>query len=151
MPVEVPVSIVQLSNDDSGREYELRINLSDTVGKEERSANEYEWDRFIIGRFRVESDRISMVDSYSVRGLFHGEKVIVCQEDDHADVLEKNEEGIHYMIEVKGDECMFNTYEVWGDTTYYELQLWKKGKGLVYYKSGWGGREKPYRNHSKRL
>ena len=119
------------------------------------------WDQIPSGRenlgyFYVTRDKIyklsdyepfsdkktaEVIDSISKdESAFLGQCQLVCQ--DKATQAAADKEGWYEYIEVEGDKRRFRNYNDGGGTTWYERIVWQKGKGLIYYRSGYGsGRE----------
>lgn len=68
------------------------------------------------------------------------ESDIVCQEEKIESSFEEKEEGIYFSVLKKGDQITYSCLELNpnGETNYYENFVWKDGKGLIEYTSGFG-------------
>lgn len=74
--------------------------------------------------------------------LISGEYVVlvVCQNDDLEESLEKEEEGEHHYITHQGNTCESHYYLVnpGGNVVgFWEHFYWEKGKGMIHYRSGY--------------
>lgn len=70
---------------------------------------------------------------------FFEECMIVCNEDGTENIADEN--GWHEFVEVDGKRRIFHMYNDYrGGTKEYQTIIWEKGKGIVYYKNGAGGR-----------
>ena len=100
---------------------------------------------FNLGYFYVEGDKIYKINSTSVsKEMLKNNKellydsVIVCQNKEVVDELDESEAGIHEYILLYGDTCEYKYYNNQVETGYYENIIWKRGVGLVSYRSGYG-------------
>lgn len=113
--------------------YELKLDEIDDIPD----------DRLTLGYFYVQEDKIYKIDTY----YFDKQKTIaellldsavVCQENELEDDLDEDEKGWHQYIKIDGSIREYHAWNNLVETGYYEAFTWEKGKGLVYYRSGFG-------------
>lgn len=132
---EIKLNITRMFNLKDGILYELRLEPIEGVP----------FERLSLGYFYVLKDRIykinatqSEIDQFKKSGKIPKNNVIVCQDKEIKDPLNKDEPGLHYYLEVKGDIRGYHSYNNQVSTGYYESFVWEKNKGLVNYRSGYG-------------
>lgn len=132
---EVKLNIVELVNLKNGKLYELRLQDVEGVPDE----------RLSFGYFYVEKDKIYKMEpaKENIDVLKAGEElpngsVVVCQDEEIKDSLEKDEPGWHYYLEISGDRREYHAYNNQVSSGYYESFIWEKNKGLIGYRSGYG-------------
>ena len=130
LPSEVELLVIELSRFESGVLYELKINYEENFASRDYNG----WDRFHIGYFYVEEDKITMIRHSDVLE----ERKVVCQEEEKEDVLNKDEKGWHEYILADDNRREYQGYNNLTETGFYETFVWEKGKGLVEYRSGFG-------------
>ena len=146
------LNIVHLKNFKNGTLYVLYL---DKLQVEEQ------WDQIPAGRenlgyFYVTKDKIYKLSDYNAvseketanvidsisknEKQFIGQCQLVCQ--DKATNETPDKDGWYQFIEAEGEKRTFRHYNDGGGSTWYERMEWQKGKGLIYYRSGFGaGRE----------
>lgn len=64
---------------------------------------------------------------------------VICQSEPIVDKLAEEEVGIHVDITKKGNKIFYNRCDIQqnGERGFYESFVWKKGKGLIKYRSGY--------------
>lgn len=98
-----------------------------------------------LGYFYVRQDTIYKINptQADLNQLLAGEELpkdslLVCQNEAIQDTLEEDEKGFHQYLDVNGDRREFHSYNNQVETGYYESYIWEKGKGLIYFKNGFG-------------
>ena len=142
IPNEVDLLITKVSNFENGTLYELRIDCSEDFP----CRNYPERDRFHLGYFYVQKDRILMIRKPNINlgnlktgaDILNNKYTIVCHDEGMEDKLEKNEKGWHERILINGNKREYYLSNTQVETGYYERFIWEEGKGLVEYKSGLG-------------
>jgi hypothetical protein len=132
---DVKLNITELADLINGSLYELK--LDSVLGVPD--------DRISLGHFYVQDDRIYKIEpteenlsTLKAGGELPEGSVIVCQDEEIKDVLSEDEPGFHHWLEVHGDKREYRSYNNQAASGYYESFTWEKGKGLVYYRSGYG-------------
>ena len=146
------LNIIHLENFKNGTLYVLlldRLRVSDPM-------DQLPAGRQNLGYFYVTKDKIYKMSDYEtfsaakhtevINSISKNEKdfikkcQLVCQDKATADKPDKD--GWHEYIEVEGDKRRFRQYNDGGGSTWYERIVWQKGKGIIFYRSGYGsGRE----------
>lgn len=140
LPNEVELLITEVLSYENGIMYELKINYSEDF----RGRNYYGWDRFHLGYFYVQKDKIYLIQDQNVFDSIKTEEdiinsgIIVCQEEEMKDALNENEGGWHEYILVNGNQREYYGYNSLSETGFYEMFIWEQGKGLIEYKCGFG-------------
>lgn len=140
LPAEMELSINELLHFDNGTLYELKLNYDETFN----GRDYYGWDRFHLGYFYVQEDKIYLIREAGVIEHIQTEAdilsqgTIVCQQEELKDTLEEEEKGLHEFITLNDNQCEYHSYNNLTETGFYETFVWEKGKGLVRYKSGFG-------------
>ncbi len=132
---DVELNINELAILKDGELYELKLDSIDGVP----------YDRLSLGYFYVQKDKIYKLETNKENfsklrtsaELLIG-SVVVCQDREIKDTLDKEKHGFHHYIEVNGDKREYHSYNDQVSTGYYESFTWEKGKGLVSYRSGYG-------------
>ena len=147
---ETTVSFSAVAEYENGTLYAMNIE----EGSGEWSP-EYFQDRIPVYLYVMEDKiyRIFMLDEdvetvKNEADLISGEfgVLVVCQNDDLVDSLEKEEEGEHHSITHQGNTCESHFYPVNVDGNvmgFWEAFYWEKGKGLVHYRSGYAAARDP--------
>lgn len=132
---DVKLNINELANLKNGKLYELKLDSIEGVPN----------DRLSLGYFYVQKDKIYKIEptEENLSKLKTSEElpdssVIVCQDKEIKDTLDKDEPGFHHYLEVNGDKREYHSYNNQVSTGYYESFTWEKGKGLINYRSGYG-------------
>lgn len=132
---EVKLQISEMSNLNNGKLYELKLVSIEGVPNE----------RLSLGYFYVQKDKIYKIEptEENLNKLKTSEEVpnssaIVCQDKELKDILNKDEAGWHYYIDVNGDKREYHSYNNKVSTGYYESFIWEKNKGLINCRSGYG-------------
>ncbi|WP_156456271.1 hypothetical protein [Abyssisolibacter fermentans] len=136
---EVRLNIKLIEKLKNGRLFELYLDPLDGVPEE----------RLCIGYFYVLKEKIYKIkpteenlDMIKSKGTLPEDSIIVCQNTELPDDLEKEEKGFHHYIVVNDDEIEYHSYNNLVTTGYYESYTWKKDVGLICYQKGYGaGRE----------
>ena len=148
------LDIVELETFENGILYTLELEQLDV----DDPLDELGWGRQYVGYFYVTDDAVyyrstATMDGYNnkekreiIRMIKTDEKefcekesCIVCCEDGTSDITD--ELGYHAFVEVKGDRRVFRYYnDYYFGSKDYMLMEWEKGKGLVYYIHGNGGK-----------
>lgn len=129
-----------------GELYELQCN----------SGNSDFYNRLDMTYFYVNKNEIYIINnnnknSDKIRdGLMPDDSKLVCSNESYSDQLNPNEKGQHYYIEKKENICEYHFWDNSVESGYYEKMIWEKGKGLIYYQSGYGaGRQEVTYNIEK--
>lgn len=162
VPGEMGLLVTHVASYPDGNLYELRLDYN-----EEFTCRSYDGcDRRHLGYFYVEEDsvyRVRVIDegfkaSFDTSDTADGTAVItqnddittwseqdlkskgtiVCSNRDIDDRIEKEEQGFHEVIETDGNCSMYQSWYNRVETDFYERFTWERGKGLVYYESGYG-------------
>lgn len=122
-----------------GKLYELKYD----------SENSDFYNRFDTMYFYVNKNEIYKINNNNLNsdkirnGLMPNDSKLVCSNESYADQLNPNEKGQHYYIEINENICEYHFWDNSVESGYYEKMIWEKGKGLIYYQSGYGaGRQK---------
>jgi hypothetical protein len=140
LPNEMELLVTEVLNFENGILYELRLDYD----KDFDNRHLFGWDRFQLGYFYVQKDKIIMIRGINVLDKIKSEEDIfkecniVCQEKEHNDALGENEKGWHEYILADGNRREYHGYNTLTETGFYEMFIWEEGKGLVEYKSGFG-------------
>ncbi len=132
---DVRLNINELANLKYGKLYELKLDFVEGVPNERLSLGYYYVQKDKIYKIQPTSENLNKLKTSEV--LPDG-SVIVCQDKEIKDTIGKDEPGLHHYLEVNGDKREFDSYNNQVSTGYYESLTWKKGKGLVNYRSGYG-------------
>lgn len=131
----VELKINEVATLQDGSLYELIIDDIDDVPEE----------RLNLGYFYIMDDKIFRMEAteenlsrLKTDEDLPSDSVIVCQDKELIDSLSEEEKGWHQFITVDGDKREYHSYNNLVETGYYETFIWEKGKGLVYYRSGFG-------------
>lgn len=118
-----------------GNLYELKLDPNEELPDEflslgyfyvqEDKIYRYKAEEKIVKQLQLDEDSVPLPE-------------IVCQSEEVKDELREDEKGWHVYIEVNGDYSVYHSYSNLVETGYYETFYWKKGEGLIGYKSGWG-------------
>ena len=162
VPNEMKLLVTHIASYSNGDLYELRLDYN-----EEFSCRSFDgWDRRHLGYFYVEEDciyRVRVIDEEFKSAFDSSDTVsrtdaitenedittwseedlkskgtIVCQNTQMEDKLGKEEKGFHEVIEIDGNQSVYRSYYNRVETDFYEYFTWERGKGLVYYESGYG-------------
>lgn len=132
---EVKILVNEIMKLKSGIIYELKMEPVKNVPS----------DRLILGYFYVMKDKIYKVELtkenrkwVEKKERIPSESIIVCQEREIVDNLDKEEKGEHRSLSINGDQREYNSYNDTVDTGYFESYIWKKDVGLKFYNSGYG-------------
>ncbi|RKM55114.1 hypothetical protein D6853_10270 [Butyrivibrio sp. X503] len=133
----IPVSINKLTTYKNGDVYNIAIHYEDVPGR-------YYWgitDRYDLGTFYVTENTIYMLEGCEdIPGEeFISSGTVVCSDED----TQQNIEGDEIVITHDGDDCVFTKRNTLIESGFYCIYRWAKGKGLVYYKSGYGAEGDP--------
>lgn len=135
--VSIDVSLV--SSFTNGNVYSITIDYEDCPGR-------YYWgisDRFDLGLFYVTDEEIYMVypsvDDISSEEEFLSKGVLVCSANDSDETVD----GEHRRIVNEGDSCTFYSSNTLTESGFYYSYTWTKGKGLSFYRSGYGAEGDP--------
>lgn len=147
---DVYLNIKEIERFDDGILYALELDQIDV----DDPWDGIEWGRRYLGYFYVTDDIIynwaTTMDGFTeesnheaIRMLREDEKAflescyIVCCESGTEDIVD--ELGYHAFVEADGDRRIFRYYnDYYYGTKGYQLMVWEKGKGLVYYIYGEG-------------
>lgn len=147
---DVCLNITEMERFDDGILYTLELDQIDV----EDPWDGITWGRRYLGYFYVTDDAIyrwaSTMDGFTeernqeiLQWLREGEeelfepRYIVCCENGTEDIVD--ELGYHSFVEVDGDRRIYRYYNnYYYGTKAYQLMVWEKGKGLVYYIFGEG-------------
>ncbi|EGO62442.1 hypothetical protein [Acetonema longum] len=132
---DVKLNIKELADLRYGKLYELKIDSIEGVRNE----------RLNLGYFYVQKDKIYRIgptkENFSKlktsEELPEG-SVIVCQDKEIKDALNRDQAGSHHYLEVNGNRREYHSLNNKVTTGYYESFTWEKGKGLTNYRSGFG-------------
>jgi len=130
---QVILHFSEVANLKYGKLYQLKLDAIKDVPN----------DRLRLAYLYVQKNKIYKIEPTSINELKTSEEipidsVIVCQDKEMKDTLNDNELGWHHYIEVNGDTREYHSYNNQVSTGYYESFSWKKGKGLINYRSGYG-------------
>jgi hypothetical protein len=132
---DVKLHIKEVANLKYGKLYELTLD----------SIKDVPHDRLSLGYFYVQKDKIYKIEpnEENLNKLKTSEEVsndivIVCQDKEIKDILNKDEPGWHHFIEANGNKRRYHSYNNKVSTGYYESFTWEKNKGLINYRSGYG-------------
>ncbi len=135
---ELPVKLQYLKSYDDGDVYSLSIQHEDCP---ERYYYDV-LDRFDIGTFYVTDDEIYLLlqcKDVPDEEAFLSDGFLVCGSDD----MDENIDGEHLKIKNEGDTCYFYMDNTLTESGYYSSYGWTKGKGLTYFRSGYGAEGDP--------
>lgn len=95
----------------------------------------YEDDRCITF---YDNDNLLTSTLYTDEKLIEN-SVVVCQTESMSDRLAQEEAGMHFSITKQKDNIVYSRCDIEnnGEVGFYESFVWKKGKGLVEYRSGY--------------
>ncbi|MBE5910368.1 hypothetical protein [Pseudobutyrivibrio sp.] len=138
---DVSVVVKELDSYEDGNVYSVNINYDDCPGR-------YYWetsDRFNLGTFYVTDEAIYVlfdrtdiptVDEFVESGN------IICSAD-----IEQNIDGQKVTITNDGDTCRCLLSNTLTESGFYSEYEWTKGKGLTYFRSGYGAEGDPIEIH----
>ncbi len=87
----------------------------------------------------MDSDKINNNDLNKIKsGVIPNDSELVCTNKNYTDQLNPDEKGQHRYIEINESFCEYHFWDNSVESGYYEKMIWKKGKGLIYYQSGYG-------------
>lgn len=132
---EVELKINEVANPKYGKWYELKLE----------SINGVPNDQLSLGYFYAQKDKIYKLNATEKNlNILNASKevlidcIIVCQDQEIKDSLNKDERGWHQYITVNGDTREFHSYNSKVETGYYETFYWEKNKGLTHFRRGYG-------------
>lgn len=135
--VSVDVSLV--SSFANGNVYSITIDYEDCPERYFMGTT----DRFDLGLFYVTADEIYMiypsVDDISSEEEYLSKGVLVCSANDSDETVD----GEHRRIVNEGDSCTFYSSNTLTESGFYYSYTWTKGKGLSFYRSGYGAEGDP--------
>jgi|GEM_PF-4681337 len=124
----------------AGEVYDVRLELKTD------SLRTIDDGRLELGYLCVQNDKIKRATKNQAtiegvqRGIFPQDAEIIYQNTPLPDPLPDTEKGEHRSITVDGDMVTFVFFVNRVDTGYYERWVWRKGVGLISYRSGFGAR-----------
>lgn len=132
---DVKLQISNIGNMKYGIVYELKIEPVEDIPAERQS----------LGYFYVQDERIYKIQPSpeNLEMLKSGagipeDSVIVCQDEATEDSLGEDKPGWHHYLAVDGNRREYHAYNNQVSTGYFEMMIWERDKGLVYYRSGYG-------------
>ena len=132
---DVTLNINKIADLTHGKLYELKLEHIEGVPNE----------RLSLGYFYVQQDKIYKIkpteanlNMIKTSEILPDGSIIVCQDTEIKDVLEKDEPGFHQYLDINGDRREFHSYNNQVSTGYYESFAWERDKGLINYQSGYG-------------
>ncbi|SFO42234.1 hypothetical protein SAMN05216351_10981 [Pseudobutyrivibrio sp. JW11] len=134
---EVSVEVKKLDEYDNGNVYAVNIEYDDCPGR-------YYWgtsDRFNIGTFYVTEESIYVLFDRTdtpTEEDFIESGYIICSQD-----MEQNVDGQLTRITNDGDTCTCLLSNTLTESGFYSEYEWTKGKGLTYFRSGYGAEGEP--------
>lgn len=140
LPEEVEVVLNEVLKFENGILYELKIAYDEDFD----GRIYYNWDRFHLGYFYVQKDKILLLRAPNILNKIKTEEdiilygTIVCQNQERQDTLKEDEKGFHQYILVNGNQREYHSYNNLVETSFYEAFTWEKGVGLIAYRSGFG-------------
>ena len=125
---EISLEIKLISSLNNGKVYAIKIITESEIPKE----------RLCLGCFYVTKEKIYKINLELNRIKKEKNSTIVYQKQSKSDKLGKQAKGVHENIVVNKDKITYNSYNSGVETGYYESFIWKKGMGLIGYRSGYG-------------
>ncbi len=132
---EVFLEIKLISSLNNGKVYAIKIITESEIPKERLCLGCFYVTKEKIYKINLELNRIKKEKNSE---LLIKNSTIVYQKQSKADKLGKQAKGVHENIVVNKDKITYNTYNSGVETGYYESFIWKKGMGLIGYRSGYG-------------
>lgn len=135
---DVTLHIYEVANLKYGTWYELKLDPIDGVPNERLSLGRY---------FCVNKDKIYTIPATkeNMNKIKTSEEIpkeclLVCQNQELKDTLEKDGPGWHRYIVVNGNTREYHSYDYndYANRRGYESYTWEKNKGLIYFISGYG-------------
>lgn len=140
LPQEIDLSINEILRFEQGILYELKINFDDDFA----GRTYYGWDRFHLGYFYVQEDRILLLRGENILNEITSEEdilsmgKIVCQDEELKDSLNEDQNGEHEYISINENQRQYHSYNNLVESAFYETFVWEQNIGLVRYRSGFG-------------
>ena len=132
---EISLEMKLVSNLNSGKIYSIKIITNSDIPKERLCLGYFYVTKEKIYKINLELNRIKKQKNSE---LLIKNSTIVYQYKSKSDKLGKQVKGVHENIVVSKDIITYNSYNSGVETGYYESFIWKKGAGLIGYKSGYG-------------
>ena len=122
-----------------------KIRESDDVFDEQALLDEME-----LGHFYVESNKIYSFYNIDVNSrnntinnlnneIIPEDFILVCSDEGYSDKIPGDKDGTHAYVKTDGDKREYHGFDVYnGDGKGYINFTWEKGKGLIYYRIGYG-------------
>ncbi|RKM55911.1 hypothetical protein D6853_10225 [Butyrivibrio sp. X503] len=130
---EVEVKTEKIAEYDSGEVYSISIGYeSPEISGTDKG------DRLNLGRFLVTKDNIYLMleeNGTPSEEEFFNDGIVVASDDDYSKII-----GEVYQVEIthEDDKCIFAMWNTAIESGWYCHYEWVKGRGLTYYRSGYG-------------
>ncbi|GLC80072.1 hypothetical protein [Lacrimispora brassicae] len=140
LPQEVDLLINEILRFKHGILYELKVNYDGEFS----GRIYYDWDRFHLGYFYVQEDKIFLLRGENILNEITSEEdifsmgKIVCQDEELKDSLNEDQKGEHEYISVNENQRQYHSYNNLVESGFYETFVWEQDIGLVGYRSGFG-------------
>ena len=132
---EISLEIKLISSLNNGKVYAIKIITESEIPKERLCLGYFYVTKEKIYKINLELNRIKKEKNSE---LLIKNSTIVYQKQSKSDKLGKQAKGVHENIVVNKDKITYNSYNSGVETGYYESFIWKKGMGLIGYRSGYG-------------
>lgn len=132
---EISLEIKLISSLNNGKVYSIKIITESEIPKERLCLGYFYVTKEKIYKINLELNRIKKEKNIE---LLIKNSSIVYQNQSKSDKLGKQAKGVHENILVNKDKITYNSYNSGVETGYYESFIWKKGIGLIGYRSGYG-------------
>lgn len=140
LPQEINLLINEILRFKQGILYELKIDFDgDFSGR-----TYYDWDRFHLGYFYVQEDKILLLRGEDILNEITSEEdilsrgKIVCQDEELKDPLNEDQKGEHEYILLDENQRQYHSYNNLVESGFYETFVWEQNMGLVSYRSVFG-------------
>ncbi|RKM56355.1 hypothetical protein D6853_06065 [Butyrivibrio sp. X503] len=136
----VDLSVKKIASYENGNVYSLCIQHEDCPGRMYWGTG----DRFSIGPVYVTADKIYLIPwetEVPSEEDFLNEGMVICSGSDSGKV--RDDDGWVTELENSGDVCKCSIYNPSEGSTFYWNYEWTKGKGLTFFRSGYGAEGDP--------
>ncbi len=137
--VKVKVKVSKRAEYTKGMVYSITIIHDECPGSKDVDGS----DRFKLGLFYVTDEEIyylqDLTDKVPTEDDFLKNGISVCSKDDE----QKTKDTYELRIEHDNDICRYRCWDTAVETGWYCRMEWTRGKGLTYYRSGYGAGGNP--------
>ncbi|NLJ71485.1 MAG: hypothetical protein GX333_00555 [Syntrophomonadaceae bacterium] len=132
---DINLNVDEVASLEDGKLYELKLELVANLPEE----------CLDLGYFYVQKHKTYKLEATNEDfdqlindGILPNDSLVVCQEQAIEDLLDEDEAGFHYFLDVDADKREFFSYNYLMEDEFLEMFIWEKHKGLTYYRKGLG-------------